>query len=181
MNGTDRDSGFTLIELIVGIAATTILLLAIFRFATDLITLRETISRQGNKTHNKVVFNELLHQDLSSIPRGKRLFQAKRDQFTRRAVTVESENGRRMETIVRYVIRQEGDGERLYRQWRWADIQDEFRNEEQLISDKRVEIEYLDDEGQWRARPGRNRPGAIRISWSDSTISVPLASGNTNR
>ncbi len=178
---TFRNHGFTLIEMMVGIAATSLLLVAVFQFAAKLITFRETVYRTGQKTHRKVVLNQLLHQDLTAIPRGEANFEASRDRFTRRTVTYDSEKGRLMETIVQYVIRHEEGEDRLYRRWRWAELQDEYRNVDRLIRADRIEILYRDGSGHWQTRPGRTRPGAIKISLGESALVTQLAGEKRKR
>jgi prepilin-type N-terminal cleavage/methylation domain-containing protein len=143
--------GFTLLEALVGIAISSILLVAVFQFATEIITFRDSLLGRGLDDQRKVALAQLLHQDLTSVPRGEMDFSARSDQFSRRTISHEYHNEQRsiLDTRVKYYVRSREGNEQLLRQWRWSEIHTRFRDPQLLLSAKNISIQYKLEDGDW--------------------------------
>jgi len=170
------ENGFTLIEVMVGIAVSSILIVAVFQFLGRLITFREETLRRGLEVHHRVAVVQLLHQDLMSVPVGEMTFRADRGEFSRRTVTHETAESRIMDSKVLYDVRLEEGKEHLYREWKWSEIHDDFRKERRLISAEEITIEYRTSEGRWvEELIDEEFPDAVRIIWADRSMTLPVA------
>lgn len=169
------DRGFTLLEMIVGIAISSVLLVAVFQFLGKLITFRQSLVERGLKNQERVNLAQLLHHDLMSIPRGEMKFSGDRNQFTRRTVSHETDESKWMDVLVRYRIRNEQGKDHLYRSWRWSDIHSDYQESERLLTAKSITINYRATGQDWHQIPREDRPDAIRISWNDRSTVSPLA------
>lgn len=157
-----------------GITVASTLLLGVFQFMSRTITFRRTVYERGKKAHREVALYQLMDHDLTAIPRGEMKFSAQRDRFSRRTIGSEQMHGKVLDTRVQYVIRAGEDGEHLIRRWRWADVQSEYQNEDILLESDQIRLEYRHPNGEWRIRPGNERPRAVRIDWSQGRVVIPL-------
>lgn len=171
----ERESGFTLIEMLVGIAVTSILLIAVFQFLGDLITLRSRLFERGKRVHQRVALADFLHRDLSAVPRGEMSFRTNRNEFSRRTVSRETPESKLLDTRVRYSIEKENGRDHLYRYWRWSEIRNSFQEGERLLSAPDIILSYRRENGQWHQTPLEDeRPRAVRIEWNKQSVVVPV-------
>jgi len=176
-----RDGGFTLIEMLVGIAATSILLIAVFQFLGDLVTLRSRLFQRGERIHEKIALGDLLHRDLTAVPRGEMSFNASRDEFFRRTVSRETPESKLLDTRVRYAVEQENGRDHLYRYWKWSEIHNSYQEGDRLLSASKITLNYRTAEGQWAESPLKDvRPRAVRVEWDHQSVVVPVARADRN-
>jgi prepilin-type N-terminal cleavage/methylation domain-containing protein len=179
---TDPSSGFTLVELMVGIAVSSILLVGLFQLLTDLANFQNSYRTSSIRNHRRAALVRILDQDLTSLPKAKPDFVGHPDEFYRTTVSYDPEEGHRLETRVHYYLRATDEGQQLRRETRWTDLQDGYDDPRTIRTADRIDFRYLTASGATlRSTRGKDRTvTAVVIRLPEANLTVPVESKSSD-
>lgn len=172
--GSNR-SGFTLIELMVGISVAGLLFVALFQLLSNLTTIKETYFHRSMRTHRQTALKRVLLQDLHALPVTRVNFSGSRNEFRRTTVAHSPGRGLLLETRVHYFTRANEQSESLYREIKWVDLQDDFQEPRRLLESKSIEFSYLTESGQFVSKTSTagKKIAGVKLETADFTVTVP--------
>lgn len=158
-----------------------LLVLGVLGAVTRFSDMGERLGVITRDRHRRAVLTRLLWQDLNHLPVGEPAPEGTARRFERTTVSYESDRLLRLDTRVRYVIRERGGSEQLHRRWRWVDLQEDFQEKETLLRARRIRFAYRGPEGRWvSSTRDAGRLTAFRVAWGEGEeqrIVVPIMKG----
>lgn len=155
-----------------------LLVLGVLGAVTRFTDMGDRLGTTTRDRHRRAVLSRLLWQDLNHRPVGEPSPEGTERRFERTTVSYESERLLRLDTRVRYVVRERGGSQQLDRRWKWVDLQEDFQEGETLLRAPRIRFSYRDAEGRWVSSTREaGRMTAFRLEWGqepDQRIVVPV-------
>jgi prepilin-type N-terminal cleavage/methylation domain-containing protein len=178
-NGNERSEGaggFTLVELMVGIAVSSLLIVGLFQLLTDLSKFQRQYSNAARNNHRRATLVRILSRDLSSLPQAKPEFEGGPTEFHRTTVATHPTEGYRLETRVRYFIRREDSVAQLHRESRWIDLQNNYTESRLLLEAASMSFRYrLDNSRTVRSpSPERDTVRAVILRLPEGNLTLPV-------
>lgn len=172
-----RNSGFTLLEMVVGIAISSMLILAVFQLMNDFTSLYARLSGISQRDHRRVGLRQILDHDLNSIPVGSPEFEGNKKELFKTTPSREGDDLYLLETRVHYYIETENDKSRLFREWKRTDLHDEFKQRQRLLTADSLSFSYRESSGNWVSRTDEvdKSVQAVRLNWNESKLHILLA------
>jgi len=171
--------GFTLLELTAGLAVTALLVLSVLQVVFRFTGMGDRMGEVARDRHRRAVLARLLWEDLNHLPVGDPAVEGDARHFERTTVSYESDRLLRLDTRVRYTIRERGGRQVLRRSWRWVGLQEEFQEPRTLLRAPRIRFSYRGPDGRWFSdvrTPGELT--AVRLAWGeDRRLVVPGLEG----
>lgn len=160
--------GFTLLELTAGLAVISLLVLGVLGAVARFTDMQERLGVTTRERHRRAVLARLLWEDLNHQPVGEPSPEGTSRRFERTTVSYESDRMLRLDTRVRYDVRQRGGERRLIRRWRWVDLQEDYRGAETLIRSDRLRFSYRGRDGRWVSDTRDvEQLTALRLIWGE--------------
>lgn len=175
-NQSGGTRGFTLVELMVGIAVSSLLIVGLFQLLTDLSKFQQKYSETAVNNHRRAALVRILSQDLTALPRAKPEFEGGPTEFSRTTVAVHPTEGHRMETRVRYFIRREDSMAELHRETRWIDLQEDYGESRVLLEASSMSFRYrIDDNRTVRSpSPEEDTVKALVLRLPEDDMTLPI-------
>ncbi len=162
-----------------------LLVLGVLGAVTRFTDMQERLGITTRERHRRAILARLLWQDLNHQPVGKPSPEGTSRRFERTTVSYESDRLLRLDTRVRYEIRQRGGEQRLVRRWKWVDLQEDYRAPETLLRADRLRFSYRGRDGRWVSDTrDLKQLTALRLAWGDRArqrVVVPVMNDAARR
>ncbi len=170
---SSRD-GFTLLELLAGIAVGSLLLVFVFQLLTYLTAARSHLKNRGLDHHRRQVLWTILNRDLTSLPVGKRELQGTKNKLSFITVVPESDRHLQLQTKVQYTVEPASKGQKLYRRWKWVDLHDDYQAKELLARGKEIYFHYSAKPAKWVSSIAelKRSPRSVRLQIDEQELLV---------
>lgn len=173
--GTDApEAGFTLLELLAGLAVGSLLVLAVFQFLHQFYALNHRLRSTTREEHVRTVLTRLLWTDVNNQPVGEPNLEGREREFARTTATYQSQDHLLMDTRVRYFVDERNNQQALIREWKWPAIHSDTQPGTVLLRADEIRFEYQLPRGDWIPEVrGGDTVTQIRLHWADQNLVVP--------